>query len=1194
PFVTGAPDADGDIFNFGVAYASTTDVAGSIVSKAFGLNSDKLAATVDNTDMYRLMYETLFGVNPDSIATLVGFSSLPADTFLPGLPGGSGNAISSDNRATPFDEQPVQGFSGVQFAEDGNYWFLSDNGYGSKANSADYLLRIIKVDANFQTPDGGNGEAEVLDFIQLSDPNDFIDFDIVQEGTSERLLTGADFDVESIVVTDDRIWIGEEFGPYLLEFNLEGELLSAPIATPNVVEFDSLNGQTPLVIGHRGASGMRPEHTLEAYELAIEQGADFIEPDLVATKDGVLIARHENDLARVRLDSDGNIVFDENGDPIVTSESTNVATFEKFSDRLTVKSVDGSLVGGWFSEDFTLSEIKELRARERIPGIRPDNTAFNDQFEIPTLAEVIQLVKDVEATTGKKIGIYPETKHPTFFAEEGTHIDGTPIDINLGATLVATLAGEGFTDPDRIFIQSFEVANLIQLQETILPFFSTFFGAEMVDIPLVQLFGDTDDAFINDAGGGFSVPYDIVYNFSQADFDADAALETYGELVNLVPDFGQDIDGDGIAVTTYKDLATPEIFDYIGEAYAEGVGPWKNSFLLRESLDEPVDGNNDGVAEITSQLTGEVRPYIDWAHNAGMQIHPYTHRNEERFLTLNPDGTPQTPEAELEQLFNLGVDGIFTDFPETGAMVRDQLADTEVRSPDNPAVLEGEAVANLRRSRGYEGLGYSPDRMTLYPLLEGSVAGDPDNALRIYEFDVASASFADELAGYYELADPSHAIGDMTPINYNEFIIIERDGRQGDEAAFKKLFKVDLSKVDENGFVEKTELVDLLNIADPDDLNNDGETTFTFPFVTIEDVLVLDEQTLLVANDNNYPFSIGRGPDIDNNEIIKIQLDQPLDVDPRVGMISEVGLTVDKTSVTEDADTYTLTFTLDEAAPEGGVRVVFSETDSDNAFGDIEFPPTLTNASNLEQLDPRGEELARSAITIDEGATSATVTFTTVADEVTEGEETNTYTLIDDIGYAPTDDSSVTVTIQDTSVEPPEVPSMVRGTSGEDVFDTEDPGNSGFIGDNQLLFAGSGDDFVDVSFSPGGSRSRLDLGSGDDIIFAGSNNRIIAGSGDDMLFLGYGEGDNVVTGGSGMDQFWLTTDDIDVPTEANTITDFTIGEDVIGFGATALSFDDLMLTQNGLDTTINALGQDLAILRRIDSADLSASDFVFA
>ncbi|ACB52840.1 hypothetical protein cce_3492 [Crocosphaera subtropica ATCC 51142] len=183
---------------------------------------------------------------------------------------------------------------------------------------------------------------------------------------------------------------------------------------------------------------------------------------------------------------------------------------------------------------------------------------------------------------------------------------------------------------------------------------------------------------------------------------------------------------------------------------------------------------------------------------------------------------------------------------------------------------------------------------------------------------------------------------------------------------------------------------------------------------------------------------------------------------------------------------------------------------------------------------------------------------------------------------------------QTSEPEPEPLPTTVFGTSDADFFDTEVPDDKQFAGDNQILFAGAGDDYVDVTFAPGGSRSRIDLGSGDDIIFAGSNNRILAGSGDDMLFLGYGEGDNVVTGGSGMDQFWLTNDDIDVPANANTITDFTIGEDVIGFGATDLSFDDLMLTQNGADTTINALGQDLAVLRRIESSDLSVSDFVFA
>ncbi len=219
-----------------------------------------------------------------------------------------------------------------------------------------------------------------------------------------------------------------------------------------------LEGQDPIVIAHRGASGQRPEHTLGdlggetigAYNLAIEQGAEFIEPDLVPTKDGVLIARHENALATVETDENGAPVLDDNGDPVIKEATTNVADFEKFRARLTTKVIDGQSITGWFSEDFTLEEIKQLRAKERIPDTRPDNTQFDIFFQIPTLEEVIDLVKQVEAETGRIIGIYPETKHPTYFAEEGKFLDGTPINIDTSQILIDTLVENDFADPDRI------------------------------------------------------------------------------------------------------------------------------------------------------------------------------------------------------------------------------------------------------------------------------------------------------------------------------------------------------------------------------------------------------------------------------------------------------------------------------------------------------------------------------------------------------------------------------------------------------------------------------------------------------------------------------------------------------------------------------------------------------------------------
>jgi len=190
----------------------------------------------------------------------------------------------------------------------------------------------------------------------------------------------------------------------------------------------------PIVIAHRGASGSRPEHTLAAYELAIEQGADFIEPDLVLTKDDVFVARHENEI----------------------SGTTDVADHPEFAARRATRTIDGQQVTGWFTEDFTLAELRTLRARERLAELRPDNRRYDGQQPIPTLADVIALAKCASAQTGRTIGIYPETKHPSYFASIGHPME---------ARLVAQLRVAGWDSADApVFIQSFEVNNLKALK----------------------------------------------------------------------------------------------------------------------------------------------------------------------------------------------------------------------------------------------------------------------------------------------------------------------------------------------------------------------------------------------------------------------------------------------------------------------------------------------------------------------------------------------------------------------------------------------------------------------------------------------------------------------------------------------------------------------------------------------------------
>lgn len=210
----------------------------------------------------------------------------------------------------------------------------------------------------------------------------------------------------------------------------------------------------------------------------------------------------------------------------------------------------------------------------------------------------------------------------------------------------------------------------------------------------------------------------------------------------------------------------------------------------------------------------------------------------------------------------------------SGRVLRGEIALPGVMAPQNPYL--GGNTPNLPSSRGFEGMALNQSGDKLYPMLEGTVTGDPAGSLRIHEFDLASEAYTNQ-QWLYRLEAQGAAIGDMTAVDDHRFLVIERDNGQGPTALFKKVFLADLAQVDADGFVKKTELVDLMNIADPLDLNGDGSTTFTFPFVTIENVLLLDARTLLIINDNNFPFSAGRLAGVaDNNEFILVRLAQPV------------------------------------------------------------------------------------------------------------------------------------------------------------------------------------------------------------------------------------------------------------------------------------------------------------------------------
>jgi len=333
----------------------------------------------------------------------------------------------------------------------------------------------------------------------------------------------------------------------------------------------------PLVIAHRGASGYRPEHTLESYRLAIEMGADFIEPDLVATRDGYLVARHEPEIGT----------------------TTDVASRAEFADRQRTLIVDGVTVTGWFTVDFTLTELRTLRAIQP----RADRSKeFDGQFLIPTLEEIIDLARSESAARGRPIGIYPETKHPTWHCEQG---------LPLEPRLLETLAAVGWTTRDSpVFIQSFESGNLRWLRSR-------------TDVRLIQLL---DGGELRDDGSVAPRP-----RWTSA---GQCNLYTQGE----VP----------------QDFTRSETFALFRE-YVDGLGPWKRHLIGTRRTD---------TADNTERSRRAVEPteFVRLAHAAGLQVHPWTFRNEAIHLAADYDGDPI---AEYQAFAALGVDAVFTDFPDT-------------------------------------------------------------------------------------------------------------------------------------------------------------------------------------------------------------------------------------------------------------------------------------------------------------------------------------------------------------------------------------------------------------------------------------------------------------------------------------------------------------------------------------------------
>jgi glycerophosphoryl diester phosphodiesterase len=351
-------------------------------------------------------------------------------------------------------------------------------------------------------------------------------------------------------------------------------LLLVPAASALADDWNHDDSAHPTIYGHRGAAGYRPEHTYGSYVLGARLGADYIEPDLVSTKDHVLVARHE---------------------PAIGA-TTDVADHPEFAARRTTKVIDGiTFANDWFTEDFTLAELKTLRAKERLPDVRQRNTIYNGRYEVPTFQEVIDLRDRLSRQQHRRIGLIPELKHSTYFRAAGL-----PLEEPFVRTLRANRLDRRSA---KITVQSFEISNLIALNR------------QLPGVPLVQLF--------------------------------DARTRKPGDVLAAG------------GTTTYADMATPAGLRAVAR-YADIAGPSKDYIVPRDASGASLPPTS----------------FVTDAHAAGLDVVPYTFRNENQYLPLELRSSTDPNAygnaiAEYEQFFALGVDGVFSDNPDTAQIARD-------------------------------------------------------------------------------------------------------------------------------------------------------------------------------------------------------------------------------------------------------------------------------------------------------------------------------------------------------------------------------------------------------------------------------------------------------------------------------------------------------------------------------------------
>ncbi|WNG43994.1 hypothetical protein F0U60_07730 [Archangium minus] len=776
---------------------------------------------------------------------LAGRAVLPADTFAEGPASGEFSGTNKNGVQVPFAKQPVQGFSAVADNGDGSFLVMSDNGYGTIESSADYHLRVYTVRPDFKSKAGGSGTLMVEKFFELRDPDKKIPFAITNYFTAERILTGADFDIESMQrAKDGTFWFGDEFGPFLLHTDATGKLLEAPIPLPDF-ENEGLQLRSPqnpfteeasalrvmnAVRTHARAHGNRRAPVFSpAYALIDDGNATTGVPHRLAPPAGSGVAAATSDIFNVgSLHSAGYAVV-----------PWTVNTTAEMQGLLALK-VDGIISD---RPDLLLEAVRGFDANgDGTPGDYLDADGLIDPKKF-----------DAQGHRGGR-NLRPENTLPamevaldylmtTLETDTGITSDGVPVldhDPRLGATKCRRADGGSYTVADQVLLKDLTAAELQsrficdlllsgrpdQKNDRALSPVSVAFAAEkgLSDAyvkPTLQQVFDFVKFYVEyyKSGAGQSHPDAAkrVKNAERVRFNIETKLNPRAEFAART-----------VAPGPFADAVAKVILDNgLAERADIQSFDWRTLLHVQEKY----------PSIRTVYLVGDSPVYAD------------------RSIAGSDEGTNLQPEGDHTTPWLGGLPWPY----------RSTAPGSSFR---------------VARSGGFEGMALTPDGKKLLPLLESPLKGGKERTLLIHEFDIESRRYTG-VKYEYVLEEKGTNIGDFILFDETHGLIIERDNFERDQAVHKAIYEVKLGEAGKP--VGKRLVVDLMKIADPDGITTASEdflglgSTFSFPFTTIEDVVVLDRRRIGVINDNNYPFSAGRrAGKAEDTEFILLDLDQEL------------------------------------------------------------------------------------------------------------------------------------------------------------------------------------------------------------------------------------------------------------------------------------------------------------------------------